>query len=221
MEDLNLFETKVSELELQINQPYRQENRLINEKWDAAPKGLKILANIVLNFLLIALAAVTAYFFCIAFRGVIQAAEVFKNSDEPPTQILQKIAILTVMSGFIFFTLQDFIRLLDRRLKLPFELSLHKASNIYWSRAEIYLLAVSFNAILLCLYLSFPSMALVSGVFLASVFSIAILAIQKSAPMPKIGFFLSLAFFGVVIATIPIVQAMYSPVNTSDSDAAR
>ena len=218
MENSKSFRTELTKLDQQTNQPHDREITLTNEKWNSAPRCLKIPANIALNFLLIAISALTAYLFCVAFMWVMQPAGELRISDAPPTEILQDIAILTTMSGFILFTLQDLIKLFDRKLKLPFEFSLNKASSIYWNRTQIYLLAASFNAILLCLYLSFPSMALVSAFFLASVFSAAILAIQKSVPIAKIGLLLSLFFFVVVIATIPIFQMIYSPVNTSESD---
>ena len=216
MEDLKSLSDEVAKPDLQTNQSHSQSIALAHERWDAAPRGLKIIANIAFNFLLIAISGLTAYLFGLAFKWVMQASEGLQISEAIPTVVFQEIAALTLMSGLILFTLQDLIRLFDRKLKLPFEFSLNKASNIYWNRIQISLLAISFNAILLCLYLSFPSMALVSGVFLAAVFSVAILAIRKSAPIPKIGFYLSLFFFVVVIATIPIVKAMYGPVDTSN-----
>ena len=221
MEELKSLSVEVAKLDPQTNQPHRKETTLVHEKWDAAPKGLKIVANIAFDFLLITISALTAYLLGLAFKWVMPASEVTRTSETIPIEVFQEIAALTVMSGLILFTLQDLIRLFDRKRKLPFEFSLNKASSIYWNRTQIYLLAVAFNAILLCLYLSFPLMALVSGVFLAAIFSVAILAIQKSVPMPKVGFYLSLFFFVVVMATIPIVKEMYGPVGTSDEETVK
>ena len=218
MEKLKPLGVILAKLGAQANLLHKDEIALANERWDSAPKRSRILANIALDFLLIAIAAVTASLFCVAFQWVMQASETSRTSSAIPIVVFQEIAVLTVISGFVLFTFQDLISLFNRRLKMPFEFSLNKASSIYWNRTRIYFLAASFNAILLRLYISFPLMDLASGVFLAAVFSLAILAIEKSAPIPKVGFFLSLFFFVVVIVTIPIVDATYSPVNTSSEE---
>ena len=218
MENLKSFRAEVAKGERRTRQRHNQQTTDANGKWDSTPIGLRILGNLVLNFLLIAISAVTAYIFWVLFAWVMPEIGGISMSTSPPTEIFQEMAIITTMAGAIVYALQDLIRFFDRKLKLPFEFSLNKASSIYWSRTQIYLLAVSFNAILLCLYLSFPSMVSVSAVFLSAVFSLAILAIQKSVPSAKLGVFLSLFFFAVVIATIPVVQAMYSPVETPSQD---
>ncbi|MDJ0705919.1 MAG: hypothetical protein QNJ46_21840 [Leptolyngbyaceae cyanobacterium MO_188.B28] len=218
MEDLNSFRAEVEKKGRRTRQLQNLQIAHVKGSWDSTPVWIRIIGNLILNLGLIVVSGVTAYIFCALFAWEMQALGESSVSVPPSTELLQEMAIITTMAGSILFALQDLIRLLDRKLKLPFEFSLNKASSIYWSRTQIYLLAVSFNAILLCLYFSFPSMVLISAVFLAAVFSLAILAIQKSVPSARLGFLSSLFFFAVVIATIPIVHSMYSPVDTSNED---
>ena len=218
MEDLKSFRAEVAKADRRTHQSNKRQTGYVDRKWDSTPVWLRVIGNLAVNVGLIAVSGVTAYIFWVLFAWAMQVIGETNIATPATTEIFQEMAIITTMAGSILFAVQDLIRLLDPRLKLPFEFSLNKASRIYGSRIQIYLLAVSFNAILLCLYFSFPSMVSVSAFFLAAVFSLAILAIQKSVPSARLGFFLSLFFFAVVIAAIPMFQAMHSPVETASEN---
>ncbi|MBE9065472.1 hypothetical protein IQ260_02260 [Leptolyngbya cf. ectocarpi LEGE 11479] len=146
--------------------------------------------------LLIALvAAIAAFLFNQAVNLALSSESINQNLQAPP-------AFLVVGSSLaipLVYIVLDVLNAAGNRLKLPLAGSRKRAQQIYARRIHLGLLALYFNAILVALCWSASAMPVMSKIYLAAVFAIAIYALGQSIPSTKLSFTLSGVLFVIVL----------------------
>ncbi len=148
--------------------------------------------------LLIALvAAIAAFLFSQAVSLAVYSESINQSLQAPPLFLVA----LTCMAAPLFYLAVDGLNAMGNRLKLPFAGSRQRAQKIYARRIHLGLLALYFNAILVALCWSASAMPVMSKIYLAAVFAIAIYALGQSIPSTKLSFTLSGILFVIVLIT--------------------
>lgn len=146
--------------------------------------------------LLIALvAAIAAFLFNQAVNLALSSESINQTLQAPP-------ALLVVGSSLaipLVYIVLDVLNAASNRLKLPLAGSRKRAQQIYARRIHLGLLALYFNAILVALCWSASAMPVMSKIYLAAVFAIAIYALGQSIPSTKLSFTLSGVLFVIVL----------------------
>ncbi|MEM1240483.1 MAG: hypothetical protein AAGI45_11640 [Cyanobacteria bacterium P01_H01_bin.26] len=148
-----------------------------------------------IDLLIVLVAAITAFLFSQAINLALSSESINQVLQAPP-QILVIVSSLAVPVGYMAL---DLLYAANNRLKLPFAGSRKRAQQIYARRIHLGLLALYFNAILVALCWSASAMPVMSKIYLAIVFAIAIYALGQSIPSTKLSFLLSGALFVVVL----------------------
>ncbi|MEM6255846.1 MAG: hypothetical protein AAF821_23280 [Cyanobacteria bacterium P01_D01_bin.156] len=147
------------------------------------------------DFLIALVAAIAAFLFSQAVSLALSSEAINQTLQAPPLGLV----VLSCMAIPLFFIVADVLNALGNRLKLPFSGSRQRAQKIYARRIHLGLLALYFNAILVALCWSASAMPIMSKIYLASVFAIAIYALGQSIPSTKLSFTLSGALFVIVL----------------------
>lgn len=146
--------------------------------------------------LLIALvAAIAAFLFNQAINLALSSESINQTLQAPPP-------LLVVGSSLVIplvYIVLDVLNASSNRLKLPLAGSRKRAQHIYARRIHLGLLALYFNAILVALCWSASAMPVMSKIYLAAVFAIAIYALGQSIPSTKLSFTLSGVLFVIVL----------------------
>lgn len=146
--------------------------------------------------LIIALvAAIAAFLFNQAVNLALSSESISPTLQAPP-------AFLIVGSSLaipLVYIVLDALNAASNRLKLPLAGSRKRAQHIYARRIHLGLLALYFNAILVALCWSASAMPVMSKIYLAAVFAIAIYALGQSIPSTKLSFTLSGILFVIVL----------------------
>ena len=145
--------------------------------------------------IILLVAAIAAFIFSQAVHLALSSESINQTLQAPPR-------FLVVLSSLLipaFFMAMDGINAAGNRLKLPFAGSRKRAQQIYARRIHLSLLALYFNAILVALCWSASAMPVMSKVYLAAVFAIAIYALGQSIPSTKLSFTLSGILFVIVL----------------------
>ncbi|NEP61368.1 MAG: hypothetical protein F6K31_31190 [Symploca sp. SIO2G7] len=146
--------------------------------------------------LLIALvAAIAAFLFSQAIDLALSSESINQTLQAPSPWLV----VLSCLAIPIFYIVVDMLNALVNRLKLPFAASRKRAQQIYARRIHLVLLALYFNAILVALCWSASAMPVMSKIYLAAVFAIAIYALGQSIPSTKLSFTLSGTLFVIVL----------------------
>ena len=148
-----------------------------------------------IDLLIVLVAAVAAFLFSQAVNLALSSASISQTLQAPPR-------LLVVVSSVIipvFYMAMDGLNAAGNRLKLPFAGSRKRAQQIYARRIHLGLLALYFNAILVALCWSASAMPVMSKLYLAAVFAIAIYALGQSIPSTKLSFTLSGVLFVIVL----------------------
>ena len=156
---------------------------------------LPVVPVLGVDLLIVLVAAITAFLFSQAINLALSSESINQVLQAPP-QILVIVSSLVVPVGYMAV---DLLHAANNRLKLPFAGSRKRAQQIYARRIHLGLLALYFNAILVALCWSASAMPVMSKIYLAIVFAIAIYALGQSIPSTKLSFLLSGALFVVVL----------------------
>ncbi|MEM1255277.1 MAG: hypothetical protein AAGI69_22800 [Cyanobacteria bacterium P01_H01_bin.21] len=146
--------------------------------------------------LVILLVAIVAAFLFSQAISLAMSSESINQTLQAPPRFLIVVSSLIVP---LFFMALDGLNAAGNRLKLPFAGSRKRAQQIYARRIHLGLLALYFNAILVALCWSASAMPVMSKIYLAGVFAIAIYALGQSIPSTKLSFTLSGVVFVVVL----------------------
>ena len=146
--------------------------------------------------LVILLVAIVAAFLFSQAISLAMSSESINQTLQAPPRFLVVVSSLIVP---LFFMALDGLNAAGNRLKLPFAGSRKRAQQIYARRIHLGLLALYFNAILVALCWSASAMPVMSKIYLAGVFAIAIYALGQSIPSTKLSFTLSGVVFVVVL----------------------
>ena len=147
--------------------------------------------------LIVLVAAIAAFLFSQAVGLALSSESINQTLQAPP----QLLVIVSSLMFPVFYTVTDALNATGNRLKLPFAGSRKRAQQIYAKRIHLGLLALYFNAILVALCWSASAMPVMSKVYLAAVFAIAIYALGQSIPSTKLSFTLSGILFVIVLLT--------------------
>lgn len=148
--------------------------------------------------MLIALvAAIAAFLFSQAVHLALHSESINQTLQAPPLFLV----VLSSIAIPLFYIVVDMLNAMGNRLKLPFAGSRKRANKIYARRIHLGLLALYFNAILVALCWSASAMPVMSKIYLAAVFAIAIYALGQSIPSTKLSFTLSGVLFVIVLIT--------------------
>ncbi|ESA33217.1 hypothetical protein N836_22765 [Leptolyngbya sp. Heron Island J] len=147
------------------------------------------------DLLIFLVAAIAAFVFSQAVSLALASASINQTLEAPP-QVLVVVSSVIIP---IFFMAMDGINAAGNRLKLPLAGSRKRAQQIYARRIHLGLLALYFNAILVALCWSASAMPVMSKIYLAAVFAIAIYALGQSIPSTKLSFTLSGILFVIVL----------------------
>ena len=156
---------------------------------------LPVVPVLGVDLLIVLVAAITAFLFSQAINLALSSESINQVLQAPP-QILVIVSSLVVPVGYMAV---DLLHAANNRLKLPFAGSRKRAQQIYARRIHLGLLALYFNAILVALCWSASAMPVMSKIYLAIVFAIAIYALGQSIPSTKLSFLLSGALFVEVL----------------------
>ena len=147
------------------------------------------------DLLILLVATIAALVFSHAV-SLAMASESINQTLQAPPRFLVVLSSLVIP---LFYTALDGLNAAGNRLKLPLAGSRKRAQQIYARRIHLGLLALYFNAILVALCWSASAMPVMSKVYLAGVFAIAIYALGQSIPSTKLSFTLSGVVFVVVL----------------------
>ncbi len=147
------------------------------------------------DLIILLVATVAAFLFSQAVNLAL-SSESINQTLQAPSKLL---VILTSVIIPVFYIAMDGLNAANNRLKLPFAGSRKRAQNIYARRIHLTLLAMYFNAILVALCWSASAMPVMSKIYLAAVFAIAIYALGQSVPSTKLSFTLSGILFVIVL----------------------
>lgn len=142
-------------------------------------------------------AAIAAFLFSQAVSLALLSQSISQSLQAPP----QVLIVVSSVAIPVFYIMTDVSNALGNRLKLPFAGSRQRAQHIYAKRIHLGLLALYFNAILVALCWSASAMPVMSKIYLAAVFAIAIYALGQSIPSTKLSFTLSGVLFIIVLLT--------------------
>ncbi len=149
------------------------------------------------DLLIVLVSAVAALIFSQAINSAL-LSESINQTLQAPSQLL---VVVTSVIIPVFYMARDGYNAANNRLKLPFAGSRKRIQQIYARRIHLVLLALYFNAILVALCWSASAMPVLSKIFLAAVFAIAIYALGQSIPSTKLSFTLSGTLFVIVLLT--------------------
>lgn len=147
------------------------------------------------DLIILLVATVAAFLFSQAVNLAL-SSESINQTLQAPSKLL---VVLTSVIIPVFYIAMDGLNAANNRLKLPFAGSRKRAQNIYARRIHLTLLAMYFNAILVALCWSASAMPVMSKIYLAAVFAIAIYALGQSVPSTKLSFTLSGILFVIVL----------------------
>lgn len=147
------------------------------------------------DLLIVLVAAVAAFIFSQAINLALSSEAINQTLQAPP----QLVVVVSSLMVPVFFMAMDGLNATGNRLKLPFAGSRKRAQQIYATRIHLSLLALYFNAILVALCWSASAMPVMSKIYLAAVFAIAIYALGQSIPSTKLSFTLSGILFVIVL----------------------
>ncbi|MEM9264709.1 MAG: hypothetical protein AAGA46_04220 [Cyanobacteria bacterium P01_F01_bin.13] len=150
------------------------------------------------DLLIVLVAAIAAFLFSQAVNLALSSESINKTLQAPP---LFLVVVSSLIVPVIYMVI-DALNAAGNRLKLPFAGSRKRAQQIYARRIHLGLLSLYFNAILVALCWSASAMPIMSKIYLAAVFAIAIYALGQSIPSTKLSFTLSgIVFVIVLLAT--------------------
>ncbi|MEM7063821.1 MAG: hypothetical protein AAF572_11735 [Cyanobacteria bacterium P01_B01_bin.77] len=147
------------------------------------------------DLLIVLVAAMAAFLFNQAVNLALSSESINQTLQAPP-------GFLVVGSSLaipLVYIVLDVLNAASNRLKLPLAGSRKRAQQIYARRIHLGLLALYFNAILVALCWSASAMPVMSKIYLAAVFAIAIYALGQSIPSTKLSFTLSGVLFVIVL----------------------
>ena len=147
------------------------------------------------DLLIVLVAAIAAFLFSQAVNLALSSESINQTLQAPPLLLVVASSLLFP----VFYTVMDGLNAAGNRLKLPFAGSRKRAQQIYAKRIHLGLLALYFNAILVALCWSASAMPVMSKIYLAAVFAIAIYALGQSIPSTKLSFTLSGILFVIVL----------------------
>ncbi|MEM8611986.1 MAG: hypothetical protein AAGF93_08200 [Cyanobacteria bacterium P01_H01_bin.105] len=148
-----------------------------------------------IDLIIVLVAAVAALLFSQAINLAVASASINQTLQAPP----QLLVVLSSLMIPVFYMAMDGLNAAGNRLKLPLAGSRKRAQQIYARRIHLGLLALYFNAILVALCWSASAMPVMSKIYLAAVFAIAIYALGQSIPSTKLSFTLSGVLFVIVL----------------------
>lgn len=148
-----------------------------------------------IDLIIVLVAAVAALLFSQAINLAVASASINQTLQAPP----QLLVVLSSLMIPVFYMAMDGLHAAGNRLKLPLAGSRKRAQQIYARRIHLGLLALYFNAILVALCWSASAMPVMSKIYLAAVFAIAIYALGQSIPSTKLSFTLSGVLFVIVL----------------------
>lgn len=148
-----------------------------------------------IDLIIVLVAAVAALLFSQAINLAVASASINQTLQAPP----QLLVVLSSLMIPVFYMAMDGLNAVGNRLKLPLAGSRKRAQQIYARRIHLGLLALYFNAILVALCWSASAMPVMSKIYLAAVFAIAIYALGQSIPSTKLSFTLSGVLFVIVL----------------------
>lgn len=158
---------------------------------------ISVIPVLGIDLLIALVAAIAAFLFSQAVNLAVFSTSISQTLQAPPLFLV----VLSSMAMPVFYILMDGLNALSNRLKLPFAGSRQRAQKIYARRIHLGLLALYFNAILVALCWSASAMPVMSKIYLAAVFAIAIYALGQSIPSTKLSFTLSGLLFVIVLIT--------------------
>ncbi|MGD1948633.1 MAG: hypothetical protein ACFB14_03190 [Leptolyngbyaceae cyanobacterium] len=147
------------------------------------------------DLVILLIAIVAAFLFSQAISLAMSSESINQTLQAPPRFLIVVSSLIVPL----FFMALDGLNAAGNRLKLPFAGSRKRAQQIYARRIHLGLLALYFNAILVALCWSASAMPVMSKVYLAGIFAIAIYALGQSIPSTKLSFTLSGVVFVVVL----------------------
>ena len=150
-----------------------------------------------IDLLIVVVAAAAAFLFDQAVNLAL-SSESINQMLQAPSRALIVLSSLVIP---VVYMAMDGLNAAGNRLKLPLAGSRKRAQQIYARRIHLGLLALYFNAILVALCWSASAMPVMSKIFLAAVFAIAIYALGQSIPSTKLSFTLSGVLFITVLLT--------------------
>lgn len=156
---------------------------------------IPVVPALAVDFLIVLVAAIAAFLFSQAVNLAL-SSEAINQTLQAPSQLLVVVSSLMIPVVYIVI---DVMNAAGNRLKLPFAGSRKRAQQIYARRIHLGLLALYFNAILVALCWSASAMPVMSKIYLAAVFAIAIYALGQSIPSTKLSFTLSGVLFVIVL----------------------
>lgn len=147
------------------------------------------------DLLIVLVAAMAAFLFSQAISLALSSDSINQTLQAPSPLLV----VITSVIIPVFYMVMDGLNAAGNRLKLPFAGSRKRAQQIYARRIHLGLLALYFNAILVALCWSASAMPVMSKIFLAAVFAIAIYALGQSIPSTRLSFTLSGILFVIVL----------------------
>ncbi len=150
------------------------------------------------DLLIVLVAAAAAFLFNQAVTLALSSESINQTLQAPSPELIMVTSLIIP----VFYTVIDGLNAVSNRLKLPSAGSRKRAQQIYARRIHLGLLTLYFNAILVALCWSASAMPVMSKIYLAAVFAIAIYALGQSIPSTKLSFTLSgILFIIVLLAT--------------------
>lgn len=156
---------------------------------------IPVVPALAVDFLIVLVAMIAAFLFSQAVNLALSSEAINETLQAPP-QFLVVVSSVIIPLSHIFI---DGLNALGNRFKLPFAGSRKRAQNIYAKRIHLGLLALYFNAILVALCWSASAMPIMSKIYLAAVFAIAIYALGQSIPSTKLSFTMAGVLFVIVL----------------------
>ena len=156
---------------------------------------IPVVPALAVDFLIVLVAAIAAFLFSQAVNLALSSEAINQTLQAPP-QLLVEVTSLMIP---VIYIVLDEMKAAGNHLQLPFAGSRKRAQQIYARRIHLGLLALYFNAILVALCWSASAMPVMSKIYLAAVFAIAIYALGQSIPSTKLSFTLSGVLFVIVL----------------------
>ncbi len=156
---------------------------------------IPVVPALAVDFLIVLVAMIAAFLFSQAVNLALSSEAINETLQAPP-QILVVVSSVIIPLTHIFI---DGMNSLGNRFKLPFAGSRKRTQHIYAKRIHLGLLALYFNAILVALCWSASAMPVMSKIYLAAVFAIAIYALGQSIPSTKLSFTMAGVLFVIVL----------------------
>ena len=160
--------------------------------------------SLAVDIVLLLISLVVGFSFTILIGSMRAPAEAGSAVLLPP----QWLSLLICLLPALLCGLADLVSLASNPAALPFARSQSSRQAIYFQRVHSVLLAFYFTAIVIALCWSAITMPLVSKLFVAAVFSLALYALGRSIPLPKTSFIVSGVLFLVVLVATQMFIVM-------------